>query len=54
MDKPQELKNCTSVKCILMLIVILYHSMAVYAGGGVGSLFTETKCDPSGVYCEMV
>lgn len=33
-NKVKELKNCTSIKDILMLIIVLYHSMVIFAGGG--------------------
>ena len=33
MNKALELKNCTSIKSILMLMIVLYHSMVMYAGG---------------------
>lgn len=31
MDKISELKNCTPIKGILMLIIVLYHSMIIFA-----------------------
>lgn len=31
-DKIKELRNCNAIKAILMCIVVLYHSMAVYMG----------------------
>lgn len=33
MDRDKELKNCTPIKAILMLIIVIYHSMRVYAEG---------------------
>ena len=33
-DTKTELKNCDAVKTILMLIIVLYHSMVMYAGEG--------------------
>ena len=30
--KGQELKNCTPVKTILMLTIVLYHSIVIFAG----------------------
>lgn len=35
-----ELENCNAVKAILMIFVVLYHSMAIYAGGYLGTLLT--------------
>lgn len=32
MDRVQELKNCTSAKTILMIMIVLYHSMIVFGG----------------------
>ncbi len=36
MDKVRELKNCTTIKAILMLIIVLYHSAVIFAAGGWG------------------
>lgn len=33
MDRGQELKNCTPIKAILMLTIVLYHSMRIFARG---------------------
>lgn len=33
MDREKELNNCTAIKAILMLIIVIYHSMRVYAEG---------------------
>ena len=30
--KEQKLKNCTPVKTILMLTIVLYHSIVIFAG----------------------
>lgn len=38
MDETKELKNCNAIKTLLMCFVVLYHSMAIYAGGGLGDL----------------
>lgn len=34
LNRIKELKNYTPIKIILMVIVVLYHSMIIYAGGG--------------------
>lgn len=39
MDETKELKNCNAIKTLLMCFVVLYHSMAIYAGGDLGTLF---------------
>lgn len=33
LNRIKELKNYTPIKIILMVIVVLYHSMIIYAGG---------------------
>ena len=35
LKRSEELNNCTPIKAILMLIIVLYHSMIIYADGGV-------------------
>lgn len=41
LNRIKELKNYTPIKIILMVIVVLYHSMIIYAGGGLGILTSE-------------
>ena len=41
LNRIKELHNCTPIKTILMLIIVLYHSMIIYAGGVLGVLAPE-------------
>ena len=41
LNRIKELKNCTPIKTILMVIIVLYHSMIIYAGGVLGALAPE-------------
>lgn len=34
MDREKELNNCTQIKAMLMLIIVIYHSMRIFAGRG--------------------
>ena len=34
MERGIELKNCTPIKAILMLTIVFYHSIRIFAGGG--------------------
>lgn len=36
MQKTDELRNCTPIKTILMLLIVLYHGMRIFADGGWG------------------
>ena len=40
MERGVELKNCTPIKTILMMMIVLYHSMRIFmvGGGGMGTL----------------
>lgn len=33
LDRQSELKNCNLIRAVLMLLVVLYHSIALFAGG---------------------
>ena len=35
MERGVELKNCTPIKTILMMMIVLYHSMRIFMVGGV-------------------
>ena len=43
MDKNQELKNFNLVKIILMLAIVFYHSMLMFAGADWGP--DKTVCN---------
>lgn len=40
-SKKSELDNCTPINAILMLIIVLYHSMIIFARGVLGGLTQE-------------
>ena len=54
MEKINELKNCTPIKTILMLIIVLYHSMIIYAGGSWGPCTRATDAPILGYIAEWM
>lgn len=46
-NQEQELKNCTEVKTLLMLIIVLYHSMIIFVGDGAWAPVTRVVNAPA-------
>lgn len=42
-DRQTELNNCTFVKTVLMILVVLYHSMAFWTGGWFTAVLTDAE-----------
>lgn len=54
LNRIKELKNYTPIKIILMVIVVLYHSMIIYAGGTWGSYIRATDAPILGYIAEWM